>query len=258
MKQVLFAGCSYTSGIGFAQEKNDPDLWVNLLHQNSWLKDYELNNCARGGRSNAGIFQDAVFHILQENVAVAFVCWTSVPRYEMELSAETYATRVTFIPNASMYDYNLHDIRYNKSYLEGIRDRFTTLAHPHYEIANVVCYVNALIKLSRLTNTQIYFINALCPWDQNYFFKLDNVLPNKYTDFTKRILEIETRDDDEIFKIYNKIHNEYNDYGGIQANYWLNLYNSLHAQKIDSNDDKIHPGPKSNQQYFNQLLTLLN
>ena len=258
MKKVLFAGCSYTAGVGFALENNDPALWVNLLHQNSWLRDHELNNCAQGGRSNAGIFQDAVFHISQGNTDVAFVCWTSVPRYEMDLGAETYETRVIFLPNSEMRDHNLNDIQYNKSYLENIRDRFTTLAHPHHEIANVVCYTNSLIRLCRLTGTQIYFVNAMCPWDQDYFNKLDNVLPSSYTDFTKKILNVETRDDQEVFKIYNRIHNEYDTHGGIQAHQWLNLYNSLHSQRIDFNSDGIHPGSESNQLYFNQFLKLIN
>jgi hypothetical protein len=258
MKKVLFAGCSYTAGTGFAQEKKDPALWVNLLHEHTWLKDYELENCAQSGRSNAGIFQDAVYHMLQGHTTVAFVCWTNVPRYELELGAETYSTRAIFLPNSGMHNHNLHDIQYSKSYLEGVRDRFTSLAHPHYEIANVVCYVNALVKLSKLTHTQIYFVNALCPWDQNYFTKLDNVLPDSYTDFTKKILHVETRDNQEVFEIYNNIHNQYKNLGGIQEDYWLNLYHSLICQKIDLNNDNNHPGPESNKLYFNQLSKLLN
>jgi hypothetical protein len=258
MKKVLFAGCSYTAGIGFDLEKKDPRLWVNLLHQNSRLKDLELNNCARGGRSNAGIFQDAVFHISQGHTAVAFVCWTSVPRYEMELGVETYATRAVFFPNGSMIDHNLNDIQYSKAYLERIRDRFTALAHPHHEIVNVICYVNALIRLCQLTGTQIYFINSMCPWDQDYFVKLNNVLPDSYTDFTKKILNVETRNDKEVFEIYNQIHNDYNNYGGIQTTYWLSVYNSLRNQLIDYNNDGMHPGSQSNQLYFNQLVKLVN
>lgn len=253
MKKALFAGCSYTAGHGLELEKSSPELWVNLLHQNTWLKQYELNNCAMGGRSNAGIFQDAVSRITQGDVAVALVCWTSVPRFEMELGVETYPTRAVFLPNGPLPDHNLHDIQYSKSYLEGVRDRVISLVHPHYEIVNVIRYVNALLRLAKLTQTKLFFVNAICPWDRNYFTQLHDVLPNAYTKFTQQTLHTQTRDDDEIYKIYNKIHHEYQSNGGIQPSHWLNLYDSFDSQKIDTNQDGVHPGPKSNQFYFEQL-----
>ena len=83
---TLFAGCSYTSGGGFELEHKQPELWVNLLHKNfDQFKDTELLNVSVGGRSNAGIFQDAVSSILKYNVKYAFVSWTDMPRYELDL-----------------------------------------------------------------------------------------------------------------------------------------------------------------------------
>jgi hypothetical protein len=142
MKKVLFAGCSYVAGNGFTLGKEDPGLWVNLLHQNTQLKELELINSSMGGRSNSGIFQDAVWHLVQGNIDVAIVCWTCMPRYEMELGLETYATRSVFIPNSPQRDHNLHNITYSKEYLNKIRDQFTSLAHLHSEILNLVYYVN--------------------------------------------------------------------------------------------------------------------
>ncbi len=253
MKKVLFSGCSYVSGVGFELGKEEPNLWVNLLHRNTHLKDHYLINCATGGRSNQGIFQDTVWHLTQEEYDYAFVSWTSMPRYELELGVETYASRAVFMPNGPLRDHNLNNITYNQQYLENIRDRFTTLAHLHFEILNLVYYVNSLVQLAKLTNTKIFFVNGLCQWDKNYFDRLDKVLPERYTNFTKRLINIEDRDDEEIFKIYNKMHNEYQLAGGIQEQFWLNLYESLRNLRIDVNEDHQHPGIKSNQLYFEIL-----
>ena len=258
-EHTLFAGCSYTSGSGFDLEHDQPELWVNLLHKNcDQFKDIELLNVSIGGRSNAGIFQDAVSSILKYNVKYAFVAWTDMPRYELDLGCETYASRACFAPAGKFINHNLHDITYPNEYLEEISNRFTSLANPHKEIVNLLIYVNALTKLAELKNCKIFFINALCPWDDNYFNKLNNILPNQFTKFTQDLLYIDTRDDSEIFKIYNKIHAEYAQTGGTQQAYWLNLNHSMRNLLIDFNNDGIHPGIKSNQLYYQLFVDQLN
>lgn len=259
MKKVLFCGCSYTSGYGFKLGKDEPNLWVNLLHTQGKFANCELTNASVPGRSNSGIFQDAVYNLVKDRYDYAVVNWTSVPRYELELGVETYTTRQLFTPNGVMFDVDVNQATYTKQYLSEIRDRFVSLATDHYEILTSVYYVNALVNLSSRLNTKIFFVNAICPWDKNYFVKLDNVLPNNYTNYTKKLINIDNRDDDEIFKIYNKIHNEYKAAGGIQEQHWLNLYSSLRSIRIDVNEDNIHPGIKSNQKYFkflNQFIEL--
>lgn len=249
---VLFAGCSYTAGTGLANGKDDPDLWTNLLHK-KYFADLEILNVARGGRSNAGIFQDTVKHLVSCTVKYAVVAWTSMPRYELELGFELYDTRQCFIPNAPSRNHGLNNISYDAGYLDGIRDRFTTLAHEVYEITNLVEYVNTIKQVARLTGTQVFFVNALCPWDENFFNRLENVLPSAYTQFTQKILQVETRDDNEVFALYDKMHKGFEVLGGIDAVDWLNLYQCLWSLKSDVNDDGVHPGKQSNLD-FSQLL----
>ena len=258
MSYTLFAGCSYTHGDGFPLLKDDPLLWVNMLHStNKHLSSTTLLNVAYGGRSNDGIFQDTVYNLLNHNVQYAFVEWTSMPRYNLSLGVELYTTLVSFLPNSPMRDVETNKIKYTSNYLNSIRDRFTSLADYHYEICNVVYFTNSLIRLAKLTDTKIFFINGMCPWDQDYFSPLTNVLPSQYTDFTKQLLNVDSRDDDEIFKLYAKIHCEYHAAGGIQPDHWLNLYQSMRDTKVDVNTDQRHPGIISNQNYcktFDQIL----
>ena len=259
MDITLFAGCSYTAGIGFDQEKNEPGLWVNLLHsKNDFLNKTKLLNVATSGRSNAGIFQDAVWTILHNNVKYAFVAWTNVIRYEISVGLECYATKAFFIPGSVHLDCKVNSGAYPASYLQNISDRLTTLAHPHYELVNLIYYINSLISLCELKKCQLFFVNALCDWDKDYFVKKHNVLPENYTEYTKQLISITTRDDDEIFKIYEKMHNEYNQSGGIRADKWLNLYKSFRSTLIDTNNDNLHPGLQSNFNYYQQLVKALD
>ena len=260
MSVSLFSGCSLTSGFGFPLEKDDPALWVNLLHQsNSKLNKTQILNVGVAGSSNASIFRDTVFNLLtQPNIKYAFVEWTSVPRYELSLGLETYDTSQVFLPNNQPREHNLHNITYSKKYLKNINDRFTTLAHDHYEIVNLLHYINAITCLGKLKQCQVFYINGLCSWDENYFKKLHDVLPSDYTEYTKKQLHTSTRDDKEATELYNKIHHEYDIVGGIQEDAWLNLYASMISQRIDLNNDGAHPGINSNQKYCQQFIQALD
>lgn len=256
MAYTLFSGCSFTAGSGFKEEKNNPELWVNLLHSYMFSSTVKLN-VSKGSRSNAGIFQDTVKALVNYPVKYAFVQWTSMPRYELELGFELYPTSQYFIPNGRCRDHNTNQANYTEKYLSSIRDRFTSLAHDCYEIRNLIEYTNTIINLSKLTNTRVFFINGLCPWDKDFFIKKTNVLPDQYTEYTQDILHIKSRDDLEIFKLYDKMHNEFNEAGGINEPLWLNLYESMRNNRIDVNDDCQHPGVRSNQYYFELFSTRL-
>jgi hypothetical protein len=256
MKYTLFAGCSYTAGAGFELEKNEPNLWANQLYHKYFSHTTQLN-VSRGGRSNAGIFQDTIKALLTYPVEYAIVEWTSVPRYELELGFETYPTRQCFVPNTQCRDHLLNDINYTGAYLTSISERFTALAHDCYEISNLIDYVNTIVNLSQLTKTKVFFINGLCPWDYNFFNKKESVLPSEYTAYTQKILNTSSRDDFEVFQLYNTMHDNFMNLGGIHESLWLNLYSSMLANKIDVNNDNVHPGIKSNDLYFELFSELL-
>lgn len=252
MNCTLFAGCSYTAGIGFEAKQEEPSLWVNQLHSKYFAHTKKLNVGA-GGRSNAGIFQDTMWNLLHHPVQYAFVQWTSMPRYDLELGFELYDTHQSFIPNGPCRDHNLNDMVYTASYLNSIRDRFTSLADDCYEIFSLMHYVNVIAKCAAFTQTQVFFINGLCPWDFDFFTKKTQVLPDQYTRYTQKILKTQNRNDDEIFALYEKLHTQFKNTGGIQPSYWLNLYDSMLLSRVDVNDDGSHPGYKSNNRYVEEF-----
>jgi hypothetical protein len=230
------------------------------MHKNNQiLANTQLINCGKGGGSNADIFEISVRNILNFSPSFVFVAWTSYPRYSVLLNAETYDATQNIIPNSPCRDHNLNNIRYSASYLNRIRDRLTTLDHPHNGISHIVRYTNSLLKLCDLKKCKIFFINSLCDWDYNYFNKIsDCELPSTHTPHTQKILNYQTRDDSEIYKLYDLIHTDYESYGGIQEAHWLNLYSSLKSNQFDVNADGMHPGYESNQLYsefLSQALT---
>lgn len=249
MTHCVFAGCSYTAGSGFEQERQDPRLWTMQLHQShSALNRTHYVNVGNGGASNARIFYEAVQALLKFDCEFAFVAWTSVPRYEMDLGLELYQTRQCFIPNTASRDHDLNLGTISAEYLNKVRDRFVSLAHDHREIWFLLGYINQLMRLSLLRKTKLFFVNALCPWDTDFFIKRENsFLPNDLTKYTQTLLNVNTRSDQEIFKLYDFMHQEYEQQGGVHEQKWLNLYQSIRSLKIDSNSDGRHPGPKTNQ-----------
>ena len=78
--------------------------------------------------------------------------------------------------------------------------------------------------------------------------------PSDLDSYTNDILASDKRDDDEVFKLYNMIHEQYQHYGGIREDHWLNLYNSLDSMKIDTvSVEDCHPGYQSQQRFVEFL-----
>jgi hypothetical protein len=272
MKKVIFTGCSFTAGNGWTDInpyqsmliacKTHPELWVNLCHtQISKLKSLELVNNGVGGASNTEIFQNTVDSISShKDIDTIFCQWTSMPRYNFSVGFELWPTIEGLQHRSrSKSDVNLSNgDHWDRKYLNDLLDRLLALHHLHGEILKVVKYSAILKKLCSNFDIKLYFINGLCPWDQDYFVRLTNVLPESYTPFTKKqILDIDSKDDNDIFKLYEILHNDYDKAGTIDPADWINLYDSMLKNKLDTNFDNLHPGTQSNQLYFQQVKNFL-
>jgi len=248
--KTVFVGCSFTYGEGFNNKDKEQYLWVNLIHNsNTKIKNTELINDSIAGRCNANIFNRAVYNITHHTPKYAFIQWTNFPRLEIHTGLETYDTRQILKPFHTARDHNLNDITYSRKEIEKMQNFLTSMMHDHYEIIKIVEYTNSLVQLSKYTNTKIFFINGLCPWDNDFFTKKENFKPNELSDYTKELINIDNRDDDEIYKLYDIMHNDYEQLGGIQDKYWINLYQSFNNIKVDVNSDGQHPGIESNKIY---------
>lgn len=265
MTKLIFSGCSFTAGTGWdpdlkvLESKDSPELWCNLLLQKTdRYRDCQAINVGFPGASNSEIFEKTVEIMAYHNNSIdtVFCQWTSMPRYNFNVGFELWNTEEGFFTNARNHDHRLSNgVIWPREYVSDLVDRLKVMHHLHWEILKVVRFSNVLIHLAQKLNIpNIFFINGLCPWDKDYFIKLDNVKPESYTDFTKdQILNIDSRDDKDIYKLYELAHQHYQQAGGITCSHWINLYESMLALQIDSNHDSKHPGKKSNELYHQKI-----
>ena len=252
MIRILFSGCSFVYGTGLLNEKDDPDHFANVLSTELFENKF-LKNIGVSGNTNLRIFLDSCQEISLNNYDYAFVCWTSYPRHIFWLGLEEYETKRTFIPSSiiksPLIEHRGNDIGFSSSTLINFNNTLSLINHPHYDILDIVIYVNILKSLANSKNTKIYFINNICHWDLDFFKRIDNPLPSNLTQYTNKILNSDNRDDDQIKNLYNKIHDDYESRGSIHEDLWLNLYESFYSQQTDLAIDNRHPGPVSHKNF---------
>jgi hypothetical protein len=252
MKYTVFSGCSYTAGVGLLNQSSDSNLWVNILHStNDHLKNTKLINVGKSGINNRDIFLNAVDAISTIDCKFLFVSWTELFRLWVDPGTETYTTKIYFGSNCEYIDVHLNNgITYSADYIKTIKNRLYDLYSPHYHIVEIVNYTNTLKKLCDKLGIAVFFLNALATeWDLDYFDQIiePSRTPSMTTKFTQHMLNAKTRDDDEYFKIYDRIHQEYS---GINQVNWLNLYQSYRTDFfLDKALDNLHPGINSNQAF---------
>jgi hypothetical protein len=274
MKKLVVAGCSLTAGQGWTNCKNlnewrefeckdSPYLWINLCHKSiKQFQNLELINVGVGGASNTQIFENTIDSLVEHhsNIDTLIVQWTSMPRYEWHMGLELWDTRETLTKNKSnKHDYRLSDgTVYSRKYLQDLVDRFITTHHLHWEILKVLKYANIINRYCDRFDIRCIFVNGICPWDQDYFVRLNNVMPSDYTVFTQTdILNVKSRSDTDIFKLYRKIHDDYDQYP-LRCDQWINLYNSFLKNRVDVNYDGSHPGIRSNQLFCQMIVDYLS
>ncbi len=247
-------GCSMTRGHGLAYECHDPELWVNKIFPPD---RYEVDNKSMSGANNQWIFLETMSQLLLNKYDIVLVGWSAIPRFNFRIGLELYSTLTKFRDD---HDVNLNnDVVVTKKYLKSIGDTLLKLHNDHWDFLDLVKYVNALIKVQeKISNGRIFFVNTLGPWPNNYWTKKQFNLPSDLTLFEQNLLQVSTRDDDEISRLYDMIHQQYATYGGIQENHWLNLYASLRSLQSDQvSDTDCHPGYKSQTVFANTLLPII-
>lgn len=255
-KTILINGCSYTFGHGLEGENQDPKLWVN----NVFPKDYTLTNIAKSGASNEDIYLSTLRSLFAKDYDVVVVVWTAMPRYTFHFGLERWSTSINIFAH-SMSEFKLHTdetIDAGKHLIKAM-DYCKRYHNDHHDILRLVTYINSLYQLQVVQRSKrLLFMNALCPWDKDYFNFKDIALPTELSDYKKEMLDIHFRNDEDVFYLYNMIKQSYESCGGIRESHWINLYNSLLRNQIDTAGDDKHPGYKSQRLYVDMLTPIIS
>jgi hypothetical protein len=251
--KILVSGCSFTSGYGMPGEHSNPNIWANLLSKK--LGATTIKNAAQTGANNYFIFFETISELIKEQYDLVLVEWSAIPRYMCHVGLELYNVHTRFERDVNL----VNKETLSKEWLGEIKNRLLRIHNDHWDILDLVKYVNVLIELQTKSRSgQIFFINGLGPWPDQYFTKKQINQPTDLTPYEQTLLQVDVRDDSEIFQLYNMIHEHYNNYGGIQEKYWLNLYQSQMKIKIDTTSSTdSHPGYASQQlfsDYFYQQI----
>jgi hypothetical protein len=249
--KVLVVGCSFTQGTGLNLEHCDPELWVNRLFYNT-----SITNVASAGANNHWIFLETISQLLTQSYDIVLVAWSAIPRYNFRVGLELYSVETMLTDR----DINLNSkVTISGKWLESIGANLNRLHNDHWDILDLIKYVNTLVELQvTARNQKLIFVNAMGPWNNGYFTQKKIKLPSDLDQFEQTLLESNNRNDKDVLALYDMIHSQYSKYGGIHEHRWLNLYSSLQAQQIDvvSLTDP-HPGYASQLAYVKYLTPIL-
>ena len=250
--KILVSGCSFAKGHGLKLEKNDPCLWVNQLSEKL---HGNLHNIAEHGYNNQTIFLETLHALSNNNYNLVIVAWSLLPRWNFNLGFELYSTFSHLIN----YQVNTNQKNFSLSWQKKLKNKLLEGHNDHWHLLEMIKYVNILINLQeKLKKQKIFFVNTFGPWTDNFFTKKSISLPSDLTEYEQDLLNVETRDDSEIFALYNLMHTQYTDAGGIQEQHWLNLYNSFKELQVDdASISDCHPGYKSQDIFVDNLMPVL-
>jgi hypothetical protein len=248
--KLLIAGCSYAIGCGLPGEQDNPKIWANQLAQK--LDVTSITNVAKSGANNQYIFLETMSAMIKNHYDVIIVSWSTLGRLNFRVGLEQYSVDTML---TGSHDVNiLGGQLISKKWLAETGDRLRKIHNDHWDLLDLVKYINVLVRLQSSTNGKIFFVNGIGGWSDQYFVKKQIQLPSDLDSYTYNLLDVDMRDDEEILKLYNMIHSHYEEYGGIHEELWLNLYQSLAKMKIDSvSSDDPHPGFLSQDLFFDFL-----
>ena len=247
-KSMLVCSCNLTTGMSDNGLKDDPKSWINQL---ATKLGYNLTNISKIGMSNSGIFVETMLELSKQKYDAIVIAWSILPRINVDLGLELYTT-TSRLKGSHVIETNKKT--FSKKWQRAAGEYYYNYVSYHWDFLKLVKYVNIL----KSQHKNIYFVNTYSPWSDNFFTKIDIQLPSDLDEFTQDLLNVKTRDDIEIFQLYNMIHKQYNDAGGINSDLWLNLYDSFQKNKLDSvSSTNKFPGYLSNDRYTEMLYPIL-
>lgn len=236
--KILFSGCSFTAGGGFPRQKNEPNIWPNLL---AAKLNADLVNVGQGSYDNTGIFLNAVSEFTTNNYDLILFQITSLNRVVV---SPTYK-RSVHISYSNISPYPPHEFN-EKEY----REFYKSFMRLNNDFEHWKRLVRIIKTLQNFINQgyNIKIVNGLLDWDQAFFNQTDS-------DFAKNILNFHTLPDSQIEEGLNIINT---DKEQIDLSHWINPFESIRRMQIDDAVLDNHPGPKTNKLVADLILSKLN
>lgn len=233
MKSACFNGCSFTVGEGFPPDQRDKFIYDRLI---SARCSFQRTNIAKGGSSNHEIFLRSAKAIVQE-FDIIFVQWSALNRLWLYPG-----------PDCEWYlNDGKKELRYRELYLDSkskalFVNQLLMMNHDYKNIFFLVDYCQILESLAKCNGKSLVFINGLIPWCDDLVAPLGADLACSLSDYSKKILDFDHRDDDEIIKFFTEMQQKV---ATLDFTKWVNIWKSFKALSVDIGPEGHHPGIQS-------------
>lgn len=252
MKNVCWNGCSFTLGEGFAENQRQLYVYSYLIDEEF---EFQSTNISVAGSSNLEIFKRSAQAILDEKYDIVFTQWSALNRLWLYPGPDS-----CFFLNDERYpDFKYRDVYIDSKTKKVLRQSLLLLNHDYHNILDLIKYCCILESMCKSTDTKIIFINGLVPWTDDLSRAIPiNNFENYLSKYTKSVLDFDSRDDQEILKFFSTLKNHFSK---LNLNSWVNVFDSMQNNLIDTGPQGHHPGVQSNQwmaQQISQYLTRNN
>lgn len=247
---ACFVGCSFTAGEGFlTEEQKDLYVYDRLV---SDALGYHRINLSKPGASNHRIFMASANALISGMCDVLFVQWSGLNRIWLSPGPETWYKAMP-APKINEYVYR------NKVLLRGVEKlnfelNLLTFNHDYYNIIDLIDYCNILSVLAKQHNVTLTYINGLVPWANDLAAAPGSNLGNSLSSYTKKILDFDHRDDEELTKFFSILQQKFST---MDLSKWVNVFDSFLAISVDQGPAGHHPGIKSNQLMADKIINFM-
>jgi len=245
--KVCFNGCSFTWGEGFSLDERDRYVYDRLVSE---YFNFDRTNIAVKGSSNYTIFMRSAEAIMSSAYDIIFVQWTALNRIWLSPGPDSYF----FVNDEKNPDFRYRDLYISSTEKSIIKNLLLLLNHDYQNIIELVTYCKILNSLAQQKKIKIVHINGIVPWTDDLTKLRSSDLSQSLSNYTKSLLEFDSRDDNEIVKYFNQLQEKFKE---LDQNNWVNLFDSFGKNTVDAGTQGHHPGIKSHQWMSNQIINYL-
>ncbi len=245
---VCVNGCSLTFGEGFPAEMRKDHIYSWLLAKKF---NFNLTNIAKPGSSNYTIFMRSSVAILSGNYDMCVVQWSALHRQWFSPGPETYF----FVNDEKFKDFKYRDLYLSPREKTVFRNTLLLLNHDYQNIIDLIDYCKTLKALADYKSVKLVYVNGLVPWKNDLLSSnIGKDLSSKLSEYTKSMLDFDTRDDSEIVRHFIKLQNKFKE---LDQLLWVNIFNSFVDSRTDVGPEGHHPGIESHQWMADQISSYL-
>jgi hypothetical protein len=241
MKTIGFAGGSSPTGAGYIGGKESIYIYPKQIEK----QGFQICNYSIGGANNYEIFLASSKLISESKCDIVVIEWNNFYRFRFYMSPETplYISAQEIFPPK---DY-AHCMPLSKSDLKSFQRLLILTNHEYYSIIQLLEYCWILESMSKLNNTKLVMVNGYTPWTPDLFnqYNTETNLANELSVFAKELLDFDNRDDKDILKLLETLHNKFS---LLDKSIWTNMFEPFYKFIVDyAPEDGQHPGPESHK-----------